>query len=362
LGGLPNLLYSCTVIIPLLELVKAGYNRHLSSKARQSKNRLMKQKNDLSGEIPLVTIGVTCFNAQDTIERALESARSQHWPRLEIIVVDDASEDAGVERIQKIAETDNRIKLICHDRNKGYPAALNTITENAKGEFIAFFDDDDESSPDRVEKQCHRLIEYEERSSFSLVFCYSNRRVMVNGKEKPEGFVRAIGRNAPEPQGHVVADYLLLHKEEPKYVWGQFGSCTLMARRSMLQSVGGFDETFRRSAEWDFSIRAAFKGAHFIAVDQPLVIQHKTPTTDKSGKIPLKYALQLRKKYKTYLKKQHSYLASIALACSRFYYSRGRRWRSRLYLVLACLCSPFFVFPSELAKRFRSKNPIRTEN
>lgn len=69
----------------------------------------------------------------------------------------------------------------------------------------------------------------------------------------------------------------------------------------------GFDPKFRRSAEWDLAIRVAYQGGYFIAVDQPLVIQHKTPTFDKAGRKPLDYALMLRKKHKAYLQKNKVY-------------------------------------------------------
>ena len=44
---------------------------------------------------PLITIGITCFNAEKTLERALLGALNQDWPNFEIIVVDDASTDSS---------------------------------------------------------------------------------------------------------------------------------------------------------------------------------------------------------------------------------------------------------------------------
>jgi glycosyltransferase involved in cell wall biosynthesis len=323
----------------------------------------MNTKDNLPEKFPLVTVGLTCFNAKDTIEQALDSAKNQAWPNIEIIVVDDASSDGSVERIRQMAEGDERIRLIRHEVNQGYPAALNTIIQHAKGEFVAIFDDDDTNVPDRLLRQWRRLTEYEAEQSAELVFCYSNREVVMPGDTEPNHIAYAIGRKPPEPRGQVVADFILWHGEgKEKLTWGMFGSCTLMARLSSFQKIGQFDERFRRSAEWDMAIRAAFQGAHFIAVDQSLIIQHKTFTADKSDDKKIKYSLMLRKKYKEYLKKQHVYLASLAMAYSRFHYALGRPWRSRLYLALACLCSPFLVLPNEFAKRRIYKNALRTEN
>lgn len=135
------------------------------------------------------------------------------------------------------------------------------------------------------------------------MLCYSNRRVFVDGKEKPSGFVHAIGRQAPEPYGPAVADHLLWNSRKLGFVWGMFGSCTMFTERQLLRQFQ-FDSQFRRCAEWDLAIRVALAGGHFIAVYEPLVIQHKAQTSDRAGRKPLNYALQLRKNYKEYLQKK----------------------------------------------------------
>jgi GT2 family glycosyltransferase len=123
-----------------------------------------------------------------------------------------------------------------------------------------------------------------------------------------------------------------------------FGSCTLMARRETFLSVGPFDEDFRRCAEWDMAVRAAFRGAHFIAVDQPLVTQHKTDGVEKFGTVPLRYALRLRDKHKSYLTERRLYRASRAMARAQFYGGKGRAWTSRAYALIACVLSPVFLW------------------
>jgi glycosyltransferase involved in cell wall biosynthesis len=286
---------------------------------------------------PLVTLGITCFNAAETIGRAILSAKGQDWPTKEIIVVDDASTDASWATINDLARHDPEIRVIRHRVNRGLAGAENTIIGEARGDFVAMFDDDDESIPQRVSAQWHRIVKYEHAHQRTLILCYS----------------RAIGRSAPEPHGVVVADHLLGLGSDPQFVWGLFGSCTVMARRETFLALGPFDETFRRCAEWDLAIRAAFKGAHFISVDKPLVITHKTSGEDKAGNIPLKYALQLRTKYKKYLMRRNVYWSSRAIAYHNFYGNRGRNWRSGAYLTLACVASPVFVL-----NRLRQKDGI----
>ena len=311
--------------------------------------------NDQQNMTPMITIGVTCFNAENTIESAVRSAQEQDWPNLEILIVDDGSTDRSVEIIRKIAVQDDRIRLVCHEKNKGTATTRNSILRHAKGEYISFFDDDDISKPDRLTKQYRRIVEYNKKNMAEIIFCYTNRSVIKPGENSPVNTYYAIGRQSRVPNGSSLADFLLWHYEDPEYSWGHVGSCTLMFHRDAISKVGDFDERFRRCAEWDWAIRAAFQGAHFISVNEPLVIQRITCTEDKSGKIPLYYTLLLRKKYKGYLKKKHVYLASITIAYVRFYYARGCKWRSRFSLLLSCICAPHLVLVNEWRKYWQRK-------
>lgn len=300
--------------------------------------------------VPLITIGITCFNAEDTIARAIESAGKQNWSNFEIIVVDDHSTDNSLKIIEGIQNNDQRVHLYRHEENRGYPSALNTIVKHARGEYIAFFDDDDDNETDRLIKQYNKLSQFQEEHTEAPILCYAHRRVFVDGEEKQDAFVNAIGAKSPEPHGFMVADFLLWHKKATGYVWGEFGSCTMMAPKKVLKEFG-FDPNFRRSAEWDLAIRVALQDGYFIAVDEPLVIQHKTQTSDKAGRKPVDYALMLRKKHKKYLQKNHVYLGAILQTYSRFHYFRNNAFMSRIYLFLACLASPTKIMKNECIKR-----------
>jgi glycosyltransferase involved in cell wall biosynthesis len=271
------------------------------------------------------------------------SAVGQDWPNKEILIVDDGSDQETMMQLQMLHREFTDIRLVHHGLNKGYPAALNTVLNYARGEFVSIFDDDDVSDAGRLRSQLSRIKDYEKRHKSKLIMCYSNRQIVKPNEYIPSATARAIGRQSPEPYGRVVADYLLGDTSHRGFVWGMFGSCTLMARRETFLAIGPFDESFRRCAEWDMAIRAALRGAHFIAVDEALVTQYKTPGADKSEAISLRYALQLREKYKTYLVDRGFYLASFALARSNFYGGKGRLWKSRAYAFLACLLSPVIL-------------------
>lgn len=303
----------------------------------------------------LITIGITCFNAADTIEGAVESALTQIYQNKEILIVDDCSTDGSVEILEKLCQKYSAVKHVRHKQNSGYPSALNTIIEHAGGEYIAFFDDDDDSRKDRLEKQLNKIETYKNTHDHPIVLCYSNRDVYQINSSTPLYSFRAIGRTPIEPSGSAVADYLMWDTGAPGMTWGMFGSCTLMMSRDELKKIGGFDPNFRRCAEWDMAVRAAQMGAHFIAVDEPLIKQYKTPTSDKSGSKPLTYSLMLREKHRDYLDKKGLYLTARLMAHSRFYGGKGKKYKSLAYLFLSCLSAPKML----LAARIIPKALIR---
>ncbi|NQZ13990.1 MAG: glycosyltransferase family 2 protein [Alphaproteobacteria bacterium] len=300
---------------------------------------------------PLITIAFTCFNAADTIKRAVESAQKQTWDNKEILIVDDGSSDNSVEILHNLAAENENVRVVEHEVNKGTATARNTLAQNAKGEFLVYFDDDDVAVPERVEKQWKRLTEYEKAYDTDLVFCYSDRYVMTLDEEIDHiGY--GIGRSDPAPSGERVADFILWNTNQTKDDnMGQMGSGTLMVRRAIFDQVGFFDKDFRRSAELELAVRAALKDAHFISVPKPLIYQHKTLTTDKSGKKPLEFAKLICKKHRAYLAKKHLYLAAIAIAYAKFYSNKGLKWIAKLFILFSCILSPQHV----LKQKIRSK-------
>lgn len=298
---------------------------------------------------PIVTIAITCYDAENTIVRAVESALAQTWPEREILVVDDGSTDGSVALLRGLEQTHQAVRLIRHDANCGVAAARNTLLARANGAFIAFFDDDDESAPHRLEQQYRRLLDYELTHPAATVLCYSNRDVVRMGERRPTAQPVGIGRLAPAPSGPMVADYVLgLFKDDGRHSWGKLGSGTLMARTDALRILGGFDSQFRRCAELDLAVRAALNGAHFISVDAPLVTQYLTSTGDKGDNADLRYRLLLVKKHAGYLKEKRCLLGAWCYMHSRFHRERKLRWR--LWYVAALVCFPWHLSQERLKR------------
>jgi glycosyltransferase involved in cell wall biosynthesis len=109
------------------------------------------------GAEPLVSIVMTAFNSAATLEHALRACLAQTWPRLEVLLVDDASTDGGVALALRLADADARLRVLRMDRNVGTYAAKNAGIAAARGEVLAFMDSDDDCAPQRIATQLERL-------------------------------------------------------------------------------------------------------------------------------------------------------------------------------------------------------------
>jgi glycosyltransferase involved in cell wall biosynthesis len=228
-----------------------------------------------------VTIGLISFNAADTLERALASALAQTHAAIEVLIVDDASTDETPALAQRLVEAHPGIRLIRRASNGGAAAARNDVIAEARGAFIAFFDDDDVSDARRVELQLRRLTEYERRVGAGIVVCHTARH-----QRYPDGTLRTeptMGANLdePAPQGFAVARRILAGTPL-RNGYGSVATCSQLARTDTLRRLGGFDPHFRRSQDTELCIRLAKAGAHFVGIAEPLVEQTMTRTSDKS--------------------------------------------------------------------------------
>ena len=104
----------------------------------------------MSNENIFFSVVIPLYNKEKYIKKTLDSVLNQTYSNFEIIVVDDGSTDKSCEIIESIK--DDRIHLI-HKKNGGVSSARNRGIQEAKGEFIAFLDADDEWLPNKLEKQ-----------------------------------------------------------------------------------------------------------------------------------------------------------------------------------------------------------------
>src|SRR5882724_1442948 len=99
---------------------------------------------------PLVTVLIPAFNAERTIVRALDSVFRQAYEPLEVLVIDDASTDGTAEVVAAYGRSE--IRLISLTLNRG-ECSVNEGLAQAKGEYVAFLDADDEWLDEKLKKQ-----------------------------------------------------------------------------------------------------------------------------------------------------------------------------------------------------------------
>jgi glycosyltransferase involved in cell wall biosynthesis len=306
----------------------------------------------MTGSTPLVTIGITAYNAADTVARAIASARAQDWPNTEIVVVDDCSTDDTWAVLTEEAASLDTVRALRQDSNGGVAVARNRILAEARGDFVVFFDDDDESTPDRVSRQVARITEYEARFADGVpVICHTATR-----RTYPDGttlIAPTMGQRTgvKAPSGMPVARRILLG-EEVEDAYGTLAACSQMARRSAYRDVGGFDGSLRRHEDSDIAVRFALQGAHFIGIADTLVHQKMTPTADKSLAKEHLYLRAMFAKHQNFIDTHGSY------AFVRGWIDLKARWQQRgtLGTVLPALWL-FLQFPRQTMFRIRMALP-----
>jgi GT2 family glycosyltransferase len=168
---------------------------------------------------PFISVVICSYNGSRTIRQSLKAVRKLQYPRYEVIVVDDGSRDNTVQ----IANEFN-VRLI-RQANAGLSAARNTGWRAAKGEIVAYLDDD--ASPD-----VHWLL--------YLASAFMNRNDAGVGGPNiaflDDDFVAHCVDHSPGNPTHV-----LLTDRVAEHLPG----CNMAFRRSCLEAVGGFDPTFR---------------------------------------------------------------------------------------------------------------------
>jgi glycosyltransferase involved in cell wall biosynthesis len=292
--------------------------------------------------IPLITIGITYYRASDTIEDAVASALAQTWDNIEIIIVDDYSNDGQGDVLDRLDQQHDNLKVIRQSKNKGVAESRNEIIRHAKGVFVAFFDDDDASQPDRLSRQYRRITSYEETyANGAQVICHAARTQRYpNGDERHES---TMGSNdGLAPHGHDVALRTLTGKPHPN-IFGSVATCSQMARLDTYRDLGGFDAKFRRSEDTEFIVRAAINGAHFPGLDVPLVLQTMTLSSDKKLIDERRFALALLEKHQSFINTYSPFKFHLNWLKVKYQFLQKQRFRFALNLAILAVTHPMLT-------------------
>ena len=209
---------------------------------------------------PRVSFIMPAYNAAPYIGAALDSLFAQTFRRFEAIVANDGSPDTPeLERV--LAPYLPGIVYLKLEKNAGISAARNAAIRVAKGDLLAFLDCDDGIEPIYLEKQ---VAAFDADPGLDLVWCDSR----LNGRPGYDGRLYSEFMPTKRP---VTPEGLLLQQCSPVC------SCVVVRRKAVLE-VGGFDENFRRSEDFDLWLRLARAGKKFDY--QPLVLGRRKERDD----------------------------------------------------------------------------------
>jgi glycosyltransferase involved in cell wall biosynthesis len=199
--------------------------------------------------MPLISVVIPVYNGEKTIRETIESVLNQTFWDLELIVINDGSEDSTLEIVSNLK--DPRLKVF------SYPNANQAVSRNrgisqASGEYISFIDADDLWTPDKLEAQLRALQENPQAAvayswtdfiDESSHFLHTGSHLTVNGDAYANLLIVNFLENGSNP----------------------------LIRRQALTDVGGFEESLPPAEDWDLWLRLATR-YHFVAVSSPQIL------------------------------------------------------------------------------------------
>ena len=200
---------------------------------------LIAQDSECGEKQPLVSVQMPSYNCEEYLQEAIESILGQTYANFEFIIIDDCSTDGSWEIISRYASKDKRIRAYQNEENlkivKTRNRALELMSSEAK--YVAMFDSDDISMEDRLACEVAFLEEHDEFGIVSSHILIIDENSEVTGKRfyetDPDKLHKKLFLKSPAHQ-----------------------PCSML-RRSILDQVGGYDDTggFDRSRDFELWTR-----------------------------------------------------------------------------------------------------------
>jgi glycosyltransferase involved in cell wall biosynthesis len=266
--------------------------------------------------MPKISVIIPTYNRPGLIGKAIESVLAQSFKDFEIIVIDDGVKERAEAEVRKF--NDPRISYIAHEASKGGGAARNTGILAAKGEYIAFLDDDDCWVPEKLAAQMERLENTPPEIGFSFT---SVVNVLDDGEEisvVPEG----IGN----------------YHERALTRFAGFLTVTLIIKKEVFKEAGLFDEKFPSHQEPDLMIRVTkkYKG---IGINKPLTVVNMKTRDHANSNINnrIKGREMILDKYMSEFKERPKILAKHHFGLGLLYRDSGRFGDAKKEFKKACM-------------------------
>jgi glycosyltransferase involved in cell wall biosynthesis len=226
---------------------------------------------------PRVTVAIPMFNGAPYIKRAISSVLNQSMDDFEILVIDDGSTDTSCAEVESME--DDRIRLLKNGQNHGLAWTRNRLVVEAKGEFLAWLDQDDACMENRLIRQ----VEVFDLSP-NTVLCGSASRVHSAGVEARTDTIR------PSVSGRLLAASQLF--------WNVLSTSAVMMRLDLVRdSAITFDQSIEPAEDYGFWFESA--GLGLIQIIDEVLVERWELSTSASARQPerqLRGAQEVRKR------------------------------------------------------------------
>ncbi len=200
-----------------------------------------------------VSVVIPTCNRADLVLRALASVRAQTRPPSEILVVDDGSTDATIERIRAAFP---EVTLL-EQKNRGVSAARNTGIQKARGTFIALLDSDDEWLPQKLDRQLAAIEKANDNDNDTLL-CHTDE-IWIRG-----------GRRVNPMKKHQKYGGRIFERCLPLCV---ISPSSVLLHRSLFETIGLFDEDLPVCEDYDLWLRVTARYP-VLYLNEPLIVKY----------------------------------------------------------------------------------------
>lgn len=211
---------------------------------------------------PRFSVLIPAFNAEATLARTVESVLAQSFADWELVIVDDGSTDDTLATARRLAEADDRIRVLTQE-NRGTGGAYNTAVGGARADLLVMLSADDLLLPEHLE----RFDEFIEADPGAGVYSCSGYLDYPDGRRVEQG----LHKHWADPSGCTLAELFR----------ACFFGVGAIFRRELYDDVGGFREDIF-SEDYMFWLTALARGHRHRYLAAPLSV-HKMGHTQKSS-------------------------------------------------------------------------------
>ncbi len=208
-----------------------------------------------SGEQPLISVIIPCYNYASFLTDALNSVLAQTYSNWECIVIDDGSKDNTAIVTKSFVDKDERFRYV-YQQNQGISAARNAGLEISTGTYIQFLDADDMLPPQKFELQLGVFSKMHDADIVygdALFFHNDNPTVFFtdrDGRESKTRHLKASGRGAEMVRRLCINNFI--------------DTAAPLVKRSLIKKIGPFVAAYPIYQDWHYWFRCAAAGALFI--------------------------------------------------------------------------------------------------